>query len=1616
MSRARATALVLVNWKGVFFERYLLDRHVTALEGANGAGKTTVMIAAYVVLLPDLTRLKFTNLGETGATGGDRGIYGRLGEPGPSYAALEIELEKGERLVMGVYLERKAAPSLSLTPFILSALPADAGVHHIFLRESESHEHVATMGDIEARSAEIGAKLEVFGSAKDYFTNLFERGVSPLRLGLDEERNKFNDMLRTSMTGGISRTLTSDLRSFLFKQQTGLFDTLTRMRKNLEACRRTRVEVSEARVLEHEINGIYTAGHAMFEAALEACRRQASERREAAQEARERLELERAQIDELRTRVREAESREQGLAPRVERAQKAEDAARQRLVQATRALAAAERLTHIDAERRRILPEVELAREAQAEAAAARQRAKAQRDGGQQTLQRAASGLASLQAGLEELHREAHAHRQVRARLVAAHDALSAVDAQAAALKLPEPEVQVWLGELARTLGAAANPGDASAAGEALTADLLAEALRRIKDALHHLDRTRAERDRHAEVAERRRRDHSEARAALSSLCGELVERELGQRARHELGRLNGLELLGTRQGELSREWQRLQQLADRQRAVQSEVHALGFENAPSAREFMHELAELDAALLRAGEAQREHDAAAQRLGEREASSREALRALDTRVEAYQKLAAIAARLVALGLPHPETRADLNAALRASHETQSELARRGSELEQQRQTALARARQYEAIGSGVSPELARLAELAEGQLLAGRYEELELEDARRVQAELGPLANAIVVDDLQRAVDALLAEPTELGELWLLSAGAEWSMPPFGRASARLVPMAPERSRSSPERPAPARELGVPSQAVLVDIGKGVRIGRLPRDVGLGRAGRQRQAEHARGEAEAAGKALAALDAPRRDQAHVARELEALQEGWDTWALGDPSPERARLTEELSALGVERQQRLAQSREKRVELAGLAARRDALRAQLGDHHLLDPPDYASEAERMRSQLEQAKSAALELDRASDARRTLIALVHELADTPPDATAIDAWRRERPALEAQRDRLFAAAEALAIVSNQRTALGWTHAERALAERTELVPELEAQHERALGELEAAQLALTLSEGAWEQATAASQSAAAKLAAVDAHLGRARAELGAEGFADPSTDACDAARQELEQQGATLERLRREQNGIEAELALARERLTEAEKRHQAAQLDAERQRLASEPSDAAWRALAEAARSAHVLEPDAALVDPARGTSSTQRWLEAEGKRELLSDRLSAARGGAELGEAMKRRSSDAARAGMEDGQRFLAAWLEVRAWLLRRLPSQIAELGQPLLGLSRLRDDLSELETRLGRQEGELRGTSADVARSIDVQLRRASAQVKRLNRALDGVRFGSIHGMRVQLDRIEKMDQVLRALREGETQELLFQSNLPIEEALDEIFRRHAGGRTGGQRLIDYREYLELSVQIQRRAEQSWERVNPSQVSTGEAIGIGAALMMVILSEWERDDQLLRQKRPFGSLRFLFLDEANRLSQDNLGVLFDLCEVLDLQLLIAAPEVARAQGNTTYRLVRRISEDGLEEVLVTGRRASLPGVMEALAPESAEVSTGIVDPMAPGVAASEQALSEDALSEAGLSEPAAPEAVMLESAARDVEKQEPPDEPSEHSGGPAGEQLGLLS
>jgi len=439
MSRARIAALVLVNWKGVFYERYLLDRHVTALEGANGAGKTTVMIAAYVVLLPDMSKLRFTNLGETSAIGGDRGIWGRLGEPGrPSYAVLDLELADGERLVAGVRLTRASEPTVEPTAFVITGLGSSVRLSDLLLARRLDGDHVPQLDEIGEAAARAGGAVEVFRTIKDYFAALFERGVTPMRLAGDDERGKLNEMLRTSMTGGISRALTSELRGFLLKQETGLGDTLSRMRANLEACRRTRAEVAESRQLEREITAIYEAGAEMFAAAVHAARLTAGE-------ARDRVAAAQPAVDAALAAQRDREAEIAALEQRERELEARRGAARADLARAT---AERDRRTAVDAVTFRIAElDRELAvmtaaarevRTRQAVATAERQAAKHGREAAREAYDRASFGLAHLQEGLDELVRRAHGHRQLERRLAEARALLGrpdlAVDSAAAAL------------------------------------------------------------------------------------------------------------------------------------------------------------------------------------------------------------------------------------------------------------------------------------------------------------------------------------------------------------------------------------------------------------------------------------------------------------------------------------------------------------------------------------------------------------------------------------------------------------------------------------------------------------------------------------------------------------------------------------------------------------------------------------------------------------------------------------------------------------------------------------------------------------------------------------------------------------------------------------------------------------------------------------------------------------------------------------------------------------------------------------------------------------------------------------------------------------------------------
>ena len=1469
MSRTRAQALVLVNWKGVFYERYLIDRHVTALEGANGAGKTTVMIAAYVVLLPDMSRLRFTNLGETGATGGDKGIWGRLGESGrPAYCAMDFDIPTDGRLIAGVHLEKKGEPSVEPTPFVVSGLGADVRLQDVLLLSQGDEESVPELNELRENAARLGGRLQVFGTAREYFTALFNHGVTPLRLGTDEERGKLNEMLRTSMTGGISRALTSDLRSFLLKEESGLADTLQRMRANLDACRRTRTEVQESQRLEREIGGVFEAGQAMFTAAFLATRERADEMRRRVADAEEALRAAQHQHAKARDLLNRVHSKLESKRGREIALATEEKAAEDWLRRLKQAQSAARDVTR---RRKELSSEQENARIA-AEARKAREKVRTQcRDAlrrREDDYNRAAAGLANLQRGVDELHRRAGAYRQVVRRKA-------------------EAERLLQIDELA--------------------VNAIADRIAEDQAELDCVDRSRRDAKRRVADADHHRREHAAALAALEHLADATIQpSDAHSMALQALRRFRDLKTFAKRRSTIAAELVEVRELANQQAAVREQAKRLGF-SFPGQRLARIEVTEqLDQAENKR-EQSREKSRAA------EAGVADCQRTLDSllvlqkeltdRVPLWRDLATRAQRLV-------DALDRYVASLPALHAARKLLAQRialarttESELTENRDSLQSEARALLAAGGPFDPELLRLRDALGADLLAGAFEDADLEDAAVLEAKLGPLAQALAVDDASNAARQIHDRSESLSNVWLVNRDEDAALLGIGT-------------------PSP----GKGSKDLIIAEQRAIRVTRIPTRPWLGRKAREQRAAELREEAEALDLQIETTRADRRQLERLARDGEELLESHAVWLAGDPAPELVAVGKQRS--DIKEQQAVHHATASRYQEAAseIEPRVEALRSLLGAAALLDPPDQSLRRDDLEREHAKAVSARDEVKRCREAARVVEDNLDTLRQPPLTNTEVAELISEQMRLSEERDRLDSAIEAMEFVASNAEALDWDDAPAQLEEDRSLVPALDEQLRRAEHARTEAEVASATADSEYDTAKTLWHDANNHRSAIAAQLDAAEKRFTEMGIPDPSESTAAAARDKLT-------RLQKEAKALTVEL----DELKTAQGRYETKREQAERvcdeakkkvvaERKEAVPAIERWERLRTTVTEHNLPTSELATGDSDIGIIRGHINLvqEAYKQKTALVERLRVARGGQEM---LARFDTEAAHTDAKFADTHLEHWLAVRDWLRRRLPSQVAEVDDPLEALMRLRDQLAGLEARLARQEGDLRGASEDVARGIEVQIRKARGQVTRINHHLRGISFGSIEGIRVKVRRAERMERVLRALKKGAAQELLFQENMPIEDALAEVFRRYGGGRAGGQRLLDYREYIHLQVEVRRAAGPDWEVANPTRLSTGEAIGVGAALMMVVLTEWEQNANLLRGKRAHGSLRFLFLDEANRLSQDNLGVVFGLCRTLDLQLLIAAPEVARAEGNTTYRLVRRVNEEGREEVLVTGRR-----------------------------------------------------------------------------------------
>ncbi|MCB9746184.1 MAG: chromosome partition protein MukB [Alphaproteobacteria bacterium] len=1431
MTRAAVAGLALVNWKGIVYEHLALDAGVTALEGENGAGKTTVMIAAYCVLLPDLTFLRFTNVGEGGSGDGGRGIHGRLGRAGPSYSWLDIRTPQ-QRVVAGVHLARMASKRLEVEPILMEDVPEDLPLIDLVMRPGDEGGHlVPDPTDLKALAFEAGADIKLFGGdKKGYFSRLFELGITPLRLATNEERRNLNEMLRTCMMGGISNTLRSGLREFLFSESVRLADTVKRMQENLLRCRRTRAQAERSAKLEAEIRQLYEAGAEAYRLTLQGVVRWEAEAAEdvaksEAEEAEyerelERLALELERIDQrLASLEAERELAEQRLGTGKARVSLLRDALRlqEKLRACEQELAEAER-ERLAAEQRR---EACVARRDEARAEALRAR-RAHGD--------AASSLADQQRGFEELDRKVGRFHAATKRLRQAQDLLD----------LHELGVEDMPDRLRETANRA----------------------RALQEEHTGLILQLQDHDRHAE------RFAQGLKAATDILGRALVEASLPEHLPEVDALRRTLLEAQASVGPLREQLRAAQELTQRQERVRASAAALATPSSDALR------AAIDDADAQAIEITENLDALREALSEAQLQAREleGRLALERAQVAPWRQAHAAANALALR--------------RGPLATPGEVAALGRDLASQEVTATTelhalRARMAELkerqarleLSGDLPPHVLRARDQVDGSLVADLLEHVSAEDAPEHEALLGPLAQGLVVDNPEAAAAHLsgLLAPGE--HLWLLE---------------RLPP------EESPQR--------LPDGSLLVRREQALRVSQPTDTPVLGRAAREQavvRVSAALAEAETQEEARSVhLQELREDRGKV-QDLLPLAKLLST---PNPAQQIALLMSEFDKKKQEIDGLRRSISEQRSAQAKLAQRSNKLHGLLADAPLLDPPDHSARLRALTAQKVIAERDAARLRSLESTFERFDALRADLARTPPSAEARETMSCRAEALQDERARLAQAIEALETLMRDPEPLRWGT----------FVPELEAT--RALKpkmeeELRLAEERLTRAQAAEDKASEEFDAANQAYTTADGDRIRAQGEQRTVSERLQETGEAGATPQDLESAALTVTRLEDQLRPIQGQMDCLRESRGMRAQERSAIQVrlqsvvDALGQKRREQEQRArhlnTFRQQSEAAG----LNPQSVLdASPASGGSGNL-FGDARAARKLVRSLLSRGDEDTSLRSLYEEKPE-----GESSTLAQVAAWQALRANLLGRIPPDISESADVLEGLKQLGRQLHRLNRTLTEQERELRIHAGQIGDTIRANRRRAHNEVRRLSRSLSRVHFGSIQEIQLGLTNIPRMDDLLNNLS-GEIE--LFDEVRPIEEVLEELFTRIGGGRVQADKLLDYRQYFTVDVQV-RRAEEERRRASGDEMSTGEAIGVGTSVMMIVLQAWEEHSGRLRQKQGHEPLRFLFLDEATRLSRESLLVLFELCKALELQLLIAAPEVARVEGATTYTLVRQ--------------------------------------------------------------------------------------------------------
>ena len=1464
IERGKFRSLTLINWNGFFARTFDLDELVTTLSGGNGAGKSTTMAAFVTALIPDLTLLHFRNTTEAGATSGsrDKGLHGKL-KAGVCYSVLDVVNSRHQRVLVGVRLQQVAGRDrkVDIKPFAIQGLPS-AMLPTQLLTETlnERQARVLTLQELKEKTEAIE------GVQFKQFNSITDYHSLMFDLGVVARR-----LRSASDRSKYYRLIEASLYG-------GISSAITRSLRDY---------------LLPENSGVRKAFQDM-EAAL----RENRMTLEAIRVTQSDRDLFKHLISEATNYVaadymRHANERRIHLDKALEY---------RRGLFTNRQQLAAEQYKHVDMAR-------ELAEHAGAEGDLETDyQAASDHLNLVQTALRQQEKIERYEADLDELHIRLEEQNEVVAE---AAEQQEENEARAEAAEMEVDELKSQLADYQQALDvqqtraiqyqqalAALNRARELCHLPQLDADSAAEWLETFQAKEQEATEKLLTLEQKMRVVQAAHNQFEQAYQLVTAINGPVsradawsVARDLLRDASQQRHLADQVQPLRMRLSELE---QRLREQQDAERLLAEFCKRQGKHFDPDDLEPLHQELEARIAAL--------SDSVSQ-AGEQRLALRQELEQLQARIKTLTARAPVwLAAQNSLSQISEQSGETFESGQQVTEYLQ-QLLEREREAIVERDEVGARKRaadeEIERLSQPGGAEDGRLNALAErfgGVLLSEIYDDVSLDDAPYFSALYGPSRHAIVVPDLSVVREQLEGLTDCPEDLYLIEGDPQ----------------------SFDDSVMTVEEL---EKAVVVKVAERQwRYSRFPTLPLFGRAARESRIESLEAEREAMSERYATLsfDVQKTQRLHqsfsrfIGQHLAVAFEADPEAEIRTLNSRRGEIERAISQHENDNQQQRAQFEQAKEGVAQL----NRLLPRL---NLLADDTLADRVDEIQERLDEAQEAARFIQQHGNALAKLEPLVSVLQSDPEQFEELKAEYEH--ASQTQRDARQQAF-ALSEVVQRRAHFSYSDSAEMLNGNSDLNEKLRQRLEQAEAERTRAREQLrsyTTQLSQYHQVLASLKSSYETKKELLVDLQKELQDIGVR--ADAGAE--ERARQRRDELHMRLGNNRSRRNQLEKQLTLC-----EAE-------------------MDNLTRALRRLERD--YLETREQVVTVKAGWCAVMRMVKDNGVERRLHRRELAYLSGDEL-RSMSDKALGALRLAVADNEhlrdvlrmsedpkrpeRKIQFFVAVYQHLRERIRQDIIRTDDPVEAIEQMEIELSRLTEELTSREQKLAISSRSVANIIRKTIQREQNRIRMLNQGLQSVSFGQVNSVRLNVNVREAHATLLEVLSEQheQHQDLFNSSRLTFSEALAKLYQRlnpqiDMGQRTAqtiGEELLDYRNYLEMEVEVNRGSD-GWLRAESGALSTGEAIGTGMSILVMVVQSWEDEARRLRGK-DISPCRLLFLDEAARLDARSIATLFELCERLEMQLIIAAPENISPEKGTTYKLVRKVVQNH-EHVHVVGLR-----------------------------------------------------------------------------------------